>query len=120
MDDLVLLGVLAGVLGLLLWFAVTHITGIRKDIGLAIAGFSPDPFHITEEIEQKVYDLLQMAIEDSIGNMEQPSAKDHLVGGVMQLVLQRFGGLDNLNLIKDGLTSMGHGQEEIETEETLP
>ena len=117
MDDLVLLGVLAGVLGLLLWLAVTHITGIRKDIALAIADYSPARFDITEEIEQKVYDLLQMAIEDSIGTMQQPSAKDHLVGGVMQLVLQRFGGLDNLNLIKDGLSSLGHGQEEIENQE---
>jgi len=116
MDDLVLLGVLAGVLGLLLWLAVTHITGIRKDIGEAIADFSPDPFHITEEIEQKVYDLLQMAIEDSIGTMQQPNAKDHIFGAVSQLVLQRFGGLDNLNLIKDGLSSLGHGQEKIEGE----
>ena len=118
MSDNVVLGVVAGLLGLLLWIVIGHITGIRRELSSKLDGFSPDHFQLPDNFKQEMYDIMQMALEDTVGQMNIPTAKDHIVGGVMQLIQSRLGGFDPRSLIKDAIASDGYGEpQEVETEE---
>tara|TARA_Y100000004_G_C8953680_1_gene429762 strand:- start:2123 stop:2485 length:363 start_codon:yes stop_codon:yes gene_type:complete len=119
MSDNVMLGVVAVLLGLVLWFVVSHVTGIGRELTSKIDGFNPDHFQFGDDFKQELYDIMQMALEDTVGQMNIPTAKDHIVGGVMSLLQSRFGGLDPRSLIKDAISSHGYGEpQEDQIEET--
>ena len=73
---------------------------------------------LTDDFKQDLYDLLHMALEDTVGNIKLPTATDHIFGAVSQLVASRFAGMDSRNLINDAMSSTGYGEEEIQTEKT--
>lgn len=119
MSDNVMLGLVAVLLGLVLWFVVAHVTGMGRELNAKLDGFSPDRLELADDFKQELYDIMQMALEDTVGQMNIPTAKDHLVGGLMSLVQSRFGGLDPRNLIKDAISSHGYGEpQEDQIEET--
>ena len=117
MSDTIVLGCLAGVLGLLCWFMFSTVTGISQKISSQIAEIRNEPFQINEDFKQDLYDLMHMALEDTVGSMNVPTAKDHLVGGIMQLIQARLGGFDPRSILNDAMSSLDHGAPEIETEE---
>lgn len=41
---------------------------------------------LDETIKQELYDLLTIALDDTVGQMNIPSWKDHLMGGLMPLI----------------------------------
>lgn len=106
MNDFVLLSIYAGMLTVVLGIVIWHITGISKEIKQTTTEIRKDHGGIPEEIKQEIYDLLTMSLEDTIGNMELPTWKDHLMGGLMPLIQSRFAQLDPRNLIKDGIESI--------------
>jgi len=106
MNDFVLLGIYAGMLTVVLGIIVWHVSGISQEIKQATADIRNDHGGIPEQLKQEIYDLLTMSLEDTIGNMELPTWKDHLMGGLMPLLQSRFSQLDPRNLIKDGMGSI--------------
>jgi hypothetical protein len=119
MSDNVVLGLVAVLLGLVLWFVVAHVTGIGRDLSAKFDGFQPDRFSLGDDFKQELYDIMQMALEDTVGQMNIPTAKDHIVGGVMSLIQSRWGGFDPRTLIKDAISSHGYGEpQEDQNEET--
>jgi len=111
MNEIVVLGVLTGTLGLLLWMVMSQIYRISG----IIDNFDSSQDLLDDDFKQQLYDLMTMALEDTVGNIEMPNWKDHLAGAFMPMLQNRFfGGVNNLD---KGLSSLaGYGQEEIETE----
>jgi hypothetical protein len=63
---------------------------------------------LTDELKQEFYDLLNMALEDTVGNMKMPSAMDHVLGAVSSIVSAKMGG-NPANIIEGLVASAGHG-----------
>ena len=59
---------------------------------------------LTDELKQEFYDLLNMALEDTVGNMKMPSAFDHVLGAVSQIVQAKVINKVPPNII-EGLTA---------------
>lgn len=117
MDDFVMLSAVAGVFGVGLLLLAWYISGIREELSLKSDENRLDLFPFTEEFKQQLYDLMQMALEDTVGNIQPPSAFDHLAGfGVQFLQNKMMGGMGPL--FNDGMPSLTHGEEEIQTQET--
>ena len=117
MSEIVMLSTVAGLLGLLCWFMFSTISGIRQELLAKMAEISAPGFQISDDFKQELYDLMHMALEDTVGSMNIPTAKDHLVGGIMSLVQSRLGGFDPRSVLNDAIASAGYGEEEIQTEE---
>lgn len=118
MSDNVMLSVVAGLLGLVLWLVMYQVSSIRQELTSKLDNLSPGSFQLPDDFKQNMYDIMQMALEDTVGQMNIPTAKDHLVGGIMSLIQARMGGFDPSNLIKDAIGSTGYGEpSEIQTEE---
>ena len=116
MSEIVMLSTVAGVLGLLTWFMFSTISGIRHELLSNLAEINTPGFQISDDFKQELYDLMHMALEDTVGTMNIPTARDHLVGGIMSLIQSRLGGLDPRSVLNDAIASAGYGEEEIETE----
>jgi len=75
---------------------------------------------LTDELKQEFYDLLNMALEDTVGNMKMPTAFDHALGAISSVIQGKM--MKNMpsNII-EGLThSAGYGQEiQEEGQETI-
>jgi len=116
MDDFVLLSAVAGIFGVGLVCLAWYISIIRNELqtsNVEKTGF----LSLSEDFKQELYDLMQMALEDTVGNIQPPTAFDHLAGfGVQFLQNKMMGGMGPL--FNDGLPSLAHGEEEIQTEET--
>ena len=71
---------------------------------------------LTESIKQEIYDLLNMALEDTVGNIQMPNAWDHAIGAVSQIIQSKM--MSNLppNLIEGLEDSLGHGRTTQEEE----
>lgn len=116
MDDFVMLSAVAGIFGVGLVTLAWYISTIR----LELRANSPETgglLTLSDDFKQELYDLMQMALEDTVGNIQPPTAFDHLAGfGVQFLQNKMMGGMGPL--FNDGLPSLAHGEEEIQTEET--
>ena len=106
MSEIQMLSMYAGMLTIVLGIIIWHITGIRTEIKEATVAIRNDHGGIPEELKQEIYDLLTMSLEDTIGNIELPTWRDHLMGGLMPLIQSRFAHLDPRNLIKDDIESV--------------
>ena len=74
-------------------------------------------FSLSDDIKQQIYDLLTMAIEDQVGNMQPPTALDHLAGFASAYMQRKLYAAQN---IFEGVTELaGHGQT-IEEENNTP
>jgi len=72
---------------------------------------------ITGEIKQELYDLMSIALDDTVGNIQMPSAWDHTIGAISQFMQHKFANsLPNLNV--PGMMSDQHGQETNQEEDT--
>lgn len=71
---------------------------------------------LSDEIKQELYDLLSMALDDTVGNMKMPNAWDHLLGAASAFAQKKFmSGIDS-NVI-EGLSHLAdHGNSQIEEE----
>jgi hypothetical protein len=118
MQELMVLGLYAGILTVVLGIIMWHMTQLQTKIDNGLATILSSSTGLTDDFKQDLYDLLHMALEDTVGNMKLPNAMDHIVGGLSQLVASRFGGMDPRNLINDAMSSPGYGEEEIQTEKT--
>ena len=73
-------------------------------------------FSITGEIKQDIYDLLALALEDTVGNIAMPTASDHIMGALSSFIQHKF--MNNLPNLNEGLSDLsGHGQETIQEKE---
>lgn len=115
MSEIIMLSVVAGALGLSLWLIIMRILTIEGNLARKLDNMNGS-IGLSDDLKQEIYDLLQMALEDSVGNMQLPNAKDHIFGAVAELIKYKLGGFDPRNIIKDGIESLTYGQEEIETE----
>ena len=64
---------------------------------------------LTDELKEEFYDLLNMALEDTVGNMKMPTAFDHALGAISSVIQGKV--MKNMpsNII-EGLThSPDHG-----------
>jgi len=71
---------------------------------------------LSDELKQEFYDLLNMALEDTVGNMKMPTAFDHALGAISSVIQGKM--MKNMpsNII-EGLThSINYGEEEIQEE----
>lgn len=67
-------------------------------------------FTLSDDIKQQMYDLLTMAIEDQVGNMQPPSAFDHLAGFASAFMQRKLMAQMPQNIF-EGVTELdGHGQ----------
>ena len=114
MQDFMVLGLYAGVLTVVLGVIMWHMTQLQTKIDNGLTTILSRSTGLTDDFKQDLYDLLSMALEDTVGNIKLPSATDHIFGAVSQLVASRFGGLDPRNLINDGISSEDYGQEKVE------
>lgn len=57
---------------------------------VALINMKEPSLTLTEELKQEFYDLLNMALEDTVGNMKMPSAFDHALGAISQIVQSRM------------------------------
>jgi len=74
---------------------------------------------LNSEIKQEIYDLLALALEDVVGNMQMPTAVDHLAGFASMWAQKKFLGGVPPNII-EGVTELaGHGQAQ-EWQEEVP
>lgn len=72
---------------------------------------------ITTEIKQELYDLLSMALEDTVGNIQMPSAMDHAMGALSSFLQNKY--LNQVPNLKEGLADLtGYGQETNQEEDT--
>jgi len=118
MQEFMVLGLYAGVLTVVLGIIMWHMTQLQTKIDNGLNTILSRSTGLTDDFKQDLYDLLHMALEDTVGNIKLPSATDHIFGAVSQLVASRFGGIDPRNLINDAMNSQGYGEEEIQTEKT--
>ena len=114
MQDFIVLGLYAGILTVVLGVIMWHMTQLQTKIDNGLTTILSRSSGLTDDFKQDLYDLLSMALEDTVGNIKLPSATDHIFGAVSQLVASRFGGLDPRNLINDGIGSEDYGQEKVE------
>lgn len=76
-------------------------------------------FSLSDDIKQQIYDILTMAIEDQVGNMQPPSAFDHLAGFATAFMQRKLLSQVPPNIF-EGVTELaGHGQT-IEEENNTP
>ena len=118
MQELMVLGLYAGILTVVLGIIMWHMTQLQTKIDNGLTTILTSSTGLSDDFKQDLYDLLHMALEDTVGNIKLPSATDHIFGAVSQLVASRFGGMDPRNLINDAMSSPGYGEEEIQTEKT--
>ena len=64
---------------------------------------------LTDELKQEFYDLLNMALEDTVGNMKMPTAFDHALGAVSSIIQGKV--MKNMpsNIIEGLTASADHG-----------
>ena len=73
-------------------------------------------FSLTGEIKQELYDLLSIALDDTVGNIQMPSTGDHIMGALSSFIQHKFAGnLPNLNI--PSMMSDQHGQETNQEED---
>ena len=73
-------------------------------------------FSLTGEIKQELYDLLTLALDDTVGNIQMPSTSDHIFGALSSFMQHKFGGgLPNLNI--PSMMSDHYGQETNQEED---
>ena len=71
----------------------------------------------TQEIKQELYDLLTLALDDTVGNMQMPSAMDHAIGALSSFMQHKL--LNQVPNLKEGLSDLtGYGQETNQEENT--
>ena len=114
MQDFIVLGLYAGILTVVLGIIMWHMSQLQTKIDNGLTTILSSSTGLPDDFKQDLYDLLSMALEDTVGNMKLPNAMDHIVGGLSQIVASRFGGLDPRNLINDGISSDDYGQEKVE------
>lgn len=74
-------------------------------------------FSITGEIKQELYDLLTLAMDDTVGNMKMPTAFDHALGAVSSFMQHKF--MKEMPNLNEGLAGLaGYGQETNQEEDT--
>lgn len=69
--------------------------------------------HLDGEIKQEIYDLMYQALDDTVGNMQLPTAKDNILSGIMQIVTAKMvGSMPGPvgNLIEEAIDSEAHGE----------
>ena len=114
MDEIVLLSAVAGLFGVGLVLLARYISTIKAQLEEKITR-SDHTFTISDDFKQDLYDLMQIALEDTVGNIQPPTAFDHLAGfGVQFLQHKMMGGMSPL--FNDGMPSLTHGEEEIQTD----
>ena len=69
---------------------------------------------LTDELKQEFYDLLNMALEDTVGNMKMPSAMDHVLGAVSSIVQSKMGGINPQQVIEGLVNSDQYGSPQQE------
>lgn len=74
---------------------------------------------LTEQIKQEIYDLMSMALDDTVGSMQMPTAMDHLAGFASTWLQRKMMPGIPGNIIEDVADSVLHGSPEFK-EETNP
>lgn len=74
---------------------------------------------LTDELKQEFYDLLNMALEDTVGNMKMPTAFDHALGAVSSIIQGKVMKNVPQNII-EGLTASGDHGSPFEEENNPP
>jgi len=74
---------------------------------------------LTDELKQEFYDLLNMALEDTVGNMKMPSAFDHALGAVSSIIQGKMMNKMPQNII-EGLTTFDNHGSPYEEEDNPP
>ena len=72
---------------------------------------------LTEQIKQEIYDLMSIALEDTVGNIQMPTAMDHLAGFASTWLQRKMMPGIPSNIIEDVQNSVLHGSQEIQEEE---
>ena len=113
--EIVMLGTFAG------FVAVLWGTGMRmlySEIEHQVAKINVErqDLQFSAEIKQEIYDLLQMALEDTVGNIQMPTALDHFAGFASMWAQKKF--LGNAPNIIEGVTELaGYGATQQQEEE---
>jgi len=74
---------------------------------------------LTDELKQEFYDLLNMALEDTVGNMKMPSAFDHALGAVSSIIQGKMMNKMPQNII-EGLTTFDNHGSPFQEEDNPP
>ena len=116
-DDFTALSVFAGFM-VVLWAVGMRMlySEIRHQVDL-INLQSPE-LELNDEIKQALYDLMHMALDDTVGNIQMPTAMDHLMGCGAQFLQRKFLNDVPPNIIEGVAGLAGHGQEEWQEENT--
>lgn len=116
-DDFTALSVFAGFM-VVLWAVGMRMlySEIRHQVDL-INLQSPE-LELNDEIKQALYDLMHMALDDTVGNIQMPTAMDHLMGFGAQFLQRKFLNDVPPNIIEGVAGLAGHGQEEWQEENT--
>lgn len=99
-----------------LWgFGIKLLYGHIDHVAQTIEMKTPE-LSMTESIKQEIYDLLSMALDDTVGNIQMPTAWDHALGAISQIIQSKM--MSNLppNLIEGLEDSLGHGRPTQEEE----
>ena len=114
-DDFTALSVFAGFM-VVLWAVGMRMlySEIRHQVDL-INLQSPE-LELNDEIKQALYDLMHMALDDTVGNIQMPTAMDHLMGFGAQFLQRKFLNDVPPNIIEGVAGLAGHGQEEWQEE----
>ena len=114
-DDFTALSVFAGFM-VVLWAVGMRMlySEIRHQVDL-INLQSPE-LELNDEIKQALYDLMHMALDDTVGNIQMPTAMDHLMGFGAQFLQRKFLSDVPPNIIEGVATLAAHGQEERQEE----
>jgi hypothetical protein len=73
---------------------------------------------LTDELKQEFYDLLNMALEDTVGNMKMPTAMDHVMGGISAVIQAKVGG--SAGKVIEGLVASAEHGSPFEEENNPP
>ena len=83
--EIELLSVLAG-FTTVLWGIGMKMLSAQIEMAVEKINMQAPKLSLTDELKQEFYDLLNMALEDTVGNMKMPSAFDHALGAVSSII----------------------------------
>lgn len=78
---------------------------------VALINMKEPQLSLTEELKQEFYDLLTIALDDTVGNMKMPTAFDHALGAISQIVQSRMVAKIPPNIIEGLTVSEDYGRQ---------
>lgn len=98
-----------------LWGMGMRLIAQRIDYAIDNLDRKSHTFELSEDLKQQLYDILGLAIEDSIGNIQPPSALDHAIGAFSTFMQHRMMRSMPPNIIEGAAELMSdYGEAQVE------